>query len=118
MIPVSQFDALLVGHLIGDFLLQTRWMATRKADRWFPLVAHAALYTAVVVLFAGLYGGIHLWAGALIFGSHVVLDQRAFVRWWSQRIQGVAPESRDAWVTIMADQTFHMMVLIIVAAFH
>lgn len=118
MIPVSQFDALLVGHLIGDFLLQTRWMATQKADRWIPLVTHAAVYTAVVVSFAALYGGIHLWAWALIFVSHVALDQRTFVRWWAQRIQGILPESRDAWVAVMADQTFHVIVLILVAAFH
>lgn len=118
MIPVSQFDALLVGHLIGDFVLQTRWMAAHKASRWLPLVVHAVLYTAVVVGAAEVFGGIHAWAIALIFLTHVALDQRRFVRWWSSHIQGVTAGSADAWVTVMADQAFHVMVLFIVAVWH
>ena len=118
MIAASQFDALLVGHLTGDFLLQTRWMAANKANRWVPLLVHSAVYTAVIMGFAALFGNIHAWAVALIFVSHAVLDQRTFVRWWSARVQGLSPGSSDAWVTIVADQAFHVLVLLVVAAFH
>ena len=109
------FEALLIGHLIGDFLLQPRWMAANKADKWLPLAAHAAVYTVSVVALGSVFGSIHIWAIALLFLSHVGLDQRRFVRWWSRVVQGVTPGGPDAWVTVMADQSFHLMVLGIVA---
>lgn len=107
---MSQFDALLVAHLIGDFLLQTRWMAKGKATKWGPLFVHAAVYTFVVAIVGWWSGGISVWAIALIFVSHLLLDKKGFVQWWSRNVQGVTCIS-DAWVTVMADQVFHVIIL-------
>lgn len=107
---MSEFDALFVGHLIGDFLFQTGWMAKYKATKWGPLLAHAVVYTVVVALIGWAFGGISAWAIALIFISHVLLDRRGFVSWWSRRIQGVVRPA-DAWVTVVADQVFHVIML-------
>lgn len=84
---LSLFDALLVGHLVGDFLLQNRWMAERKSTQWPPLLVHSLIYTACVTA-AGLLGGGLPWpAVLLVFLSHVVLDRQSFVTWWGRRIQ-------------------------------
>lgn len=107
---MSEFDALFVGHLIGDFLFQTGWMAKNKATKWGPLLTHVVVYTIVVTLVGWVSGGISVWAIALIFVSHVLLDHQGFVGWWSRHIQGVNRAS-DAWVTIMADQVFHVIIL-------
>lgn len=109
---MSEFDALLVGHLIGDFLFQTSWMARHKATKWGPLLAHVAVYTVVVSGAGWLAGGISVYAIALIFASHALLDHKGFVGWWSRHIQGVT-RSSDGWVTIMADQVFHIIILAI-----
>lgn len=48
--PISQFAfglplALLVAHFLGDFILQTDWMAINKSKRWDALSAHAFVYS-------------------------------------------------------------------------
>jgi hypothetical protein len=43
----------LVGHMVGDYLLQNDWMAQNKKQRSFPCVVHCALWASAVSLFAG-----------------------------------------------------------------
>lgn len=107
---MSEFDALVVAHLIGDFLLQTGWMAKNKATKWAPLFAHVVVYTVVVTIAGWLAGGISVWAIALIFASHVLLDHKGFIGWWARQIQSIHRPS-DAWVLIMTDQVFHVIIL-------
>jgi hypothetical protein len=42
----------LLGHLIGDYALQSDNMASSKSSRFFPLVAHSAIYSIVLALSA------------------------------------------------------------------
>lgn len=44
MISLVLVLALLVGHYIGDFMLQSDWMALNKSKDWTALVAHVAVY--------------------------------------------------------------------------
>jgi ABC-type amino acid transport system permease subunit len=112
---MNTFEGLLLGHVVGDFLLQTRWMAAHKAAQWLPLAVHAAVYTVSVAVLGSLVGTLHLWALAVLFVSHMALDHRRFVRWWSRVVQGVTPGAPEAWVIIMADQSFHLLVMGLVA---
>lgn len=112
---MSMFDYLLLGHLVGDFLLQTSWMAQYKATRWLPLLTHVTVYTAVIALFGSFAGGLSLSALALVFVSHVVLDRRRFVGFWVRRIQ-MATGSESKWLTIVADQIFHLLFLALAIA--
>lgn len=105
---MTLFSWLLVGHLVGDFVLQTRWMAERKATQWLPLMAHCLLYTLVIVLFALPAGGLSLPAVALVFFSHAVLDRRFFVDFWARRVTGAQD---TPWLKVMLDQTWHIVVL-------
>lgn len=112
---MSQFDWLLIGHLIGDFLLQSSWMAKNKAVKWLPLLAHVAVYTAVVGIFGVMSGGLSAAAIALIVLSHLILDRRTFVSFWVRHVQ-TAKGAEQAWLCIMADQIFHIIILAIAIA--
>jgi hypothetical protein len=116
---MSLFDWLLVGHLIGDFLLQTDRMARYKAQNWSWMLKHVGIYLAVILIVVGAYVMNHpvpLWVVgvALLFvgGTHIVLDRRTFTLWWMRRL-GVSSDL--TWLPIVADQIFHILVLAVVA---
>lgn len=96
------FWLLLAGHLLGDFLFQTRGMVVHKArGRW--LFAHAA--TVFLVHAAVLAPMITLpLAGTLILvaAAHAVID-RAKAR-WRRKVPGPLG-------LFLADQTLHLLVL-------
>jgi nicotinamide riboside transporter PnuC len=112
---MSQFDYLLIGHLIGDFLLQTSWMAQYKATKWFPLLTHVSIYTLVIALFGFLSGGLSLVGLAIIFIGHIILDRKTFVTFWVKKIQMVK-RPHETWLSIVADQIFHLILLAIAIA--
>jgi hypothetical protein len=115
---MSLFDWLLVGHLVGDFLLQTNSMAKYKAQSWTWMLRHVGLYLAVMVIVLGAYSLSHpvpLWvlALALLFigATHIVLDRRGFTLGW-MRLIGITSDL--GWLTIVVDQVFHLLVLVVV----
>ncbi|MDP9474207.1 MAG: DUF3307 domain-containing protein [Actinomycetota bacterium] len=111
------FAVLIVLHSVGDWLLQTDWMAKGKAKSWPPLVAHVAVWTACMLPAAvWLFDPIWLlW----LAGTHLVLDGTDFVRWWMTAVKRV-PEAdlRGSawWLVVVADQVFHLLTLVPVAA--
>jgi len=116
---MSLFDWLLVGHLVGDFLLQTDSMARYKAQSWSWMLKHVGIYLAVMVVLVGAYAMNHpvpLWVeGAVLLfigGTHIILDRRSFTLWWMRRL-GVSSDL--TWLPIVADQVFHLLVLVVVA---
>lgn len=112
---MSQFDWLLVAHLVGDFLLQTNDMARYKAESWSWLLRHLGSYMAVMTVVVGALawtGSVPLWAAAsvwlLIGVTHAILDRRDWTRWW-MRLIGISPDI--VWLQIAVDQVFHIVVL-------
>ena len=99
---------LLVGHLVGDYLFQTRWMAERKTAFFSALAAHSAVYACAVWLASLPAGGLNFAGLLLVFLSHVVIDRRDFVLWWCRRI---TRSDSSAWLVIMADQALHCVIL-------
>lgn len=108
---MNLFAYLLLGHLVGDYLLQTSWMAMNKANKWVPLLTHCFVYTLSVCLAIFIAGlSLPIAVVLIIFISHVFLDKRVFVVWWAKHIMGVKqPEGN--WLIIMADQVFHLLIL-------
>ncbi len=108
---MSAFDALLLGHLIGDFLLQTSWMAGNKTKHLLPLLVHSLVYTVSIAVFSWLT--LHRLSYLMlvfIFVIHVILDRRTFVHWWVEKIMRTdGPPA--AWLSIVVDQTFHLLAL-------
>jgi hypothetical protein len=118
---MSLFDWLLVGHLVGDFLLQTDGMAKYKAEDWTWMLRHVGLYLAVMVVVLGAYAlstPVPLWALGLALAfiavTHIILDRRGFTLSW-MRLIGITSDL--GWLIIVADQVFHLLVLVVVAQF-
>ncbi len=116
---MSLFDWLLVGHLVGDFLMQTETMAEGKVQSWPWMAKHVGLYMVVMTVVLGAYALTHpvpFWlvvVGLLfIAGTHVVLDRRHFTQGW-MRLVDVSTD--HPWMPTVVDQVFHVLVLAVVA---
>lgn len=69
---------LLVAHFVGDYVLQSDWMAAEKTKRWWPAAAHGFAYTLpFAALFLLVFGATPRVAIALaIVGvTHTVIDR-------------------------------------------
>jgi hypothetical protein len=80
----------IVLHLIVDWPLQNEWIAKNKATI-FPIFDNPAGW-----VHAGLHGAVQLlvfpWWGALIIGvTHLLIDTRKPVEWWSHKIGQTQP---------------------------
>jgi hypothetical protein len=67
---------ILLAHMVGDYLIQSDWMATQKLTRWWPAVVHGLTYTIPYVLVTQ-----SLVALAIIAGTHIVIDRLRLVRY-------------------------------------
>ena len=81
----------VLAHLAGDYLFQSHWMAVEKVKRWWPAIAHGAVYVPPFLLLTR-----SPWALLIIGGTHVVLDHYRAARWlvWAGNL--IAP--RESWV--------------------
>ena len=81
---------LLLGHLAGDYLLQTDWMAKNKSGNdlagWLAAFIHCILYTFAVCLFMSNFQLIWI---AVVFCSHFFIDKFAFGKWYLKNIKGM-----------------------------
>lgn len=107
MIPFG----LLVGHLVGDYLVQNDWMAQNKTKRHLPCLVHCVLYTLsvwVCTLFV-----FPVWALAVTFGTHFLMDRyrlaRRFMSISGQESFAAGPLS--PWSIIAVDNTIHLLTL-------
>jgi len=103
---------LFVGHMTGDFLLQTRWMADEKNTSWIALIVHSITYTLSVYIFSIAAGGLSSLGLVLIFIGHLVLDKRSLVAWWTSNING-SPDL--PWMKMLVDQSWHVLLLALAA---
>lgn len=119
---------LLVLHFIGDFLLQSNWMATYKSKEALPLLVHVSIYSLCF-----LWLGYGFWLA--VFLTHLITDyltSRITSRLWfvdldpievgERMTLGLTPEweffaSFNHWkrhwffVCIGADQLIHYLTL-------
>lgn len=117
---MNTFNWLLLGHLIGDWLLQNDWMASQKQQKLFSTAGfvHFTIYTIIVSGIVWLFcsenqGLVHyLRVSGIVFGSHWLIDGTPLVERW-MRFYGQDPD-RD-FVRIIIDQTLHLMVLGVVS---
>jgi len=117
---MTTFTWLCVGHLIGDWLLQSEWMAVGKRKRLvtLPGLAHFAAYTLAIVGALAVAGVCpadpvcFLVLAATIFVSHGLVDSTSFVERWMRLVRKGDLEIPR----LMVDQTFHILVLVVVAS--
>lgn len=116
---------VIVAHLVGDYLLQSHWMATEKVKRWWPAVVHGVFY-ALPFLFITT----NLWALLVIAGMHMVIDRYRLakhVSWlknqigprpavsWSEAKENAGysketPPWMSTWLMIITDNTIHILI--------
>lgn len=117
---MNTFIWLLLGHLLGDWVLQSGWMARDKRlgiVTWAGTV-HFVIYTATILVALWLAHRrpiapeVFLASGLLIFASHWLIDATGLVRHW-MRIYG---QGDGESVRLVVDQTLHLLVLGLVAA--
>lgn len=60
---------LLICHLIGDYVLQSDFIAKTKGENWYHLFVHSALYCAPFAIMFGLG-----WGTMFLFTTHVFVD--------------------------------------------
>jgi hypothetical protein len=116
---------VLLAHLVGDYLLQSHWMANEKTKRWWPAWAHAFTYGLPFLLVTQSPAAL-----AVIVGTHAVIDHYRLARHvvWAKNF--MAPRSHwhpwsecsatgypaetppwlAVWLMIIADNTIHLLV--------
>lgn len=106
------FGTLIMGHLLGDYILQNDWMARNKKNSSVHCFIHCALYTLAMAAVITMTGSSWpIWAYTVIFGTHFLQDRTEAVPklmdWIGQKRfkQDLSP-----WSTIIVDNTIHLFV--------
>lgn len=134
------FVLSMVGHFVGDYLLQNQWMAIGKSMKGKPghiaCTVHVLLYTLAVALITGLWNPLFLAAVAI---PHWLIDRWSLAKYllkfkngygltevWEKAPLCAAPHpdklEANVWkvsfaapVYIMNDNTIHFLCLLLTA---
>ena len=95
----------LICHLIGDYLLQTSWMALNKVGGLLPALAHCVGYTIPFMFIT--FDPIQLF---LIFFTHFLIDYTGVVKLLSDKTFDTnTPEYLRVIIGIVRDNTVHLI---------
>lgn len=112
----------LLAHLVGDYLIQSHWMATEKTKRWWPAWVHAVTYGLPFLLVTR-----SPLALAAIVCTHAVIDRYRLARhlvWLKNQLAPArsrpghtmtgytddVPPWLAVWLLIIADNTVHLLI--------
>lgn len=116
---------IVLAHLIGDYLIQSHWMATKKTEQWLPAIVHGATYTIPYAFVTQ-----SPWALLVIGGTHIIIDRFRLARHFAWFKNQLAPRSSRftwssakgtgypadtppwlaVWLMIIADNTLHLLI--------
>ncbi|MEK7643197.1 MAG: DUF3307 domain-containing protein [Patescibacteria group bacterium] len=116
---MTLFEKLFLAHMIGDWMLQTEYMATYKARGSFfnrALISHCVLYCVPFTLLTCVTSLKPTWL-ALLFASHMLIDRRWPVEWWIHVVMRTSTDTLRTlpWLIIVVDQVMHIIVLMLIA---
>jgi hypothetical protein len=112
----------LLAHLVGDYLVQSDWMANEKLRRHGPALLHAASYTMCFVPIT------RNWRALVVIGgTHFVIDRWRLARHvaWASNQPAPArfrpphtatgysvdrPDWLTGWLLIITDNTMHLAI--------
>lgn len=114
---------MVLSHFLGDYLIQTNWMAVEKTKRWLPAVAHGVTYTIPFALFVTRSP----LALLVIGGTHILIDHwrlAKYVVWLKNQLVPARMRFRPTdtgypadmppwmavWLMIIADNLIHVMI--------
>lgn len=99
----------LVGHLVGDYLIQNDWMALNKKKSSPVCAVHCVLWATSVCLFAGW----PVWTWCVLFLTHYIQDRTDVIRWWMKTVgqEQFASGPCAPWSIIVVDNVWHIVAL-------
>jgi hypothetical protein len=117
--------AQLLLHLIGDYLLQSGWMAANKAKSHFAAFVHALVYSLPFILICP---SLNAWL--VIFVTHFFIDRYSLAKrvaivknylaprkHWPKNgdlsdfgYHKCTPEFLAMWLLIITDNTLHLLI--------
>jgi hypothetical protein len=125
MYTVSQ----LLAHLVGDYFLQSDWMAANKqksgASGWLAVTVHAVLYTVPFLLLTQSWSALlvvcvtHLLIDRYKLAAHVgwlknFLAPRSYWYPWADckgtGYSSEKPPFISVWLLIITDNTMHLLI--------
>ena len=113
--PIDSLVLALIGHLVGDYLLQNDWMALNKKKQHPPCLVHCFIWALCVCGFAG-FG----WIAFLsLFAMHFAQDRTQIIAWWMKwngQEQFMKPPC-GPWSMIVVDNVWHVLQILIVWRF-
>ncbi len=97
----------LLGHLVGDYIFQTDWMAENKKKNSLACLLHSGVWAGCIVFFTG-WGWIPF---VLLTIIHFIQDRTYLVRKWMHLIgqDHFATGSYAPWSMVIIDNTFHLV---------
>ena len=107
----------VLAHMVGDYLIQSNWMANEKTKNTIAALVHATTYSAVFLLFHP-----SVLAMAVIVGTHFLVDRFRLARvvtWikngpWHPRTATGYPDGTPPWMAvwllIIADNVLHVSI--------
>ena len=122
---VSVFASFLVGHMVGDYLLQTDWQARHKrggltgdAVARRALLTHVTTYTLAFIpvliwIADNTDAATAVVSAVLIFIPHLIVDDGRLVRFYLARVKRA--DGFDLGLAASVDQSFHVLSLCLVA---
>jgi hypothetical protein len=99
----------LVGHLVGDFLLQTSWMANKKKKEWIACSVHCTVWAICVLAFSQW----PVWLFIPLFITHFAQDGTRLVEWWMDVTgsNGFRTGAFAPWSVVVVDNVWHILTL-------
>ena len=117
---MTVFVWLVIGHLVGDWVLQNDWMAQGKKTGLVNRggLTHFAIYATTILATLWLSGWrdrpaiIFLPIGLGVFATHWLIDAGRLAECWMLFYH----QSPTEVVRLMVDQTLHILILVALAA--
>lgn len=98
----------IVGHLVGDYLVQNDWMALNKKQSTLHCSVHCFLWSLAVLLFSGWSV---VWLPVLFVG-HFVQDRTNIIGVYMNAVgQSQFAKNLAPWSVIIVDNVWHIVFL-------
>ena len=121
--------ALLLGHLLGDYIVQNDFMAQGKTSPpagsthpWYRshliCALHCTVYTLAMYIAVCPVHSFPWWFYAATCAIHWPVDRYRLAVWWMKRVSGqtaFATGPCSPWSIIVVDNVFHLATLYVLA---
>ena len=103
-----------LAHLVGDFLIQTDWMAKGKKTKSWICAVHVLTYLTPFIILQFTW-----WQLVAIGVQHFIQDRTGFVLWLMRKTghRAFAEPPMSPWSVIVTDNILHLVWIALVIEF-